>query len=287
MLCPKDRMLESQSIETPETVASHYNDLDPFYREIWGTHVHHGLWQTGKESTRTATLQLIERLIEGTALSKESRICDIGCGYGETARYLAETHGAQVTGFTVSQAQYDYAQSLPSSPAGVSIQLQDWLKNGETGGSYDLAIAIESSEHMADLGEFLREAHRVLKPGGSLRICAWLSKESPARLERRFLLQPICTEGRLRLVTVTEYMNELEKAGFEALSFEDLTDQVKATWTHCLKETGRKLLTDPKYLSFLAKAPSRNKRFLASLIRIRVAYETRAMLYGIFRGRKR
>ncbi len=31
-------------------VAAHYDDLDLFYQAIWGTHVHHGYWKTGKEN---------------------------------------------------------------------------------------------------------------------------------------------------------------------------------------------------------------------------------------------
>src|SRR5262245_40864179 len=64
--------------------------------------------------------------------------------------------------------------------------------------SFDVVIAIESSEHMANLEEFFAEAARVLKPGGRFVVCAWLSKESPPAWERRLLLEPICREGRLR-----------------------------------------------------------------------------------------
>jgi len=32
--------------------------------------------------------------------------------------------------------------------------------------SFDAVIAIESTEHMADLGAFFAEAARVLRPGG-------------------------------------------------------------------------------------------------------------------------
>jgi len=31
-------------------VADHYDELDPVYRRVWGEHVHHGLWATGRET---------------------------------------------------------------------------------------------------------------------------------------------------------------------------------------------------------------------------------------------
>src|SRR5579883_2847703 len=42
---------------------------------------------------------------------------------------------------------------------------------------------------------FFAEAHRVLKPGGRLIVCAWLVKSRPRRREVRHLLEPICREG--------------------------------------------------------------------------------------------
>lgn len=79
-------MIESLLHETPETVASHYDDLDAFYREVWGMHVHHGLWISGKESKEEATENLITRMLKDVSLSTGMHVCDIGCGYGETDR---------------------------------------------------------------------------------------------------------------------------------------------------------------------------------------------------------
>ena len=41
-------------------VAGHYDELDAVYREIWGEHVHHGLWRTGRESVAEATHALAD-----------------------------------------------------------------------------------------------------------------------------------------------------------------------------------------------------------------------------------
>jgi len=45
--------------QTSAAVAQHYDDLDPFYRELWGDHVHHGLWTTGLENPAQAVENLI------------------------------------------------------------------------------------------------------------------------------------------------------------------------------------------------------------------------------------
>ena len=47
-------------------VAAHYDDLDRFYREIWGEHVHHGLWTSPRSTPEEATRSLID-LVAGQA----------------------------------------------------------------------------------------------------------------------------------------------------------------------------------------------------------------------------
>src|SRR6185312_6729124 len=91
--------------QTVTAVARHYDVLDPFYRELWGEHVHHGYWAGGRETPEEAADALVELLAERLALAPGQRICDIGCGYGATAERLAESFGLDVTGLTVSATQ--------------------------------------------------------------------------------------------------------------------------------------------------------------------------------------
>jgi tocopherol O-methyltransferase len=79
-------------------VADHYDELDEFYRDVWGDHVHHGLWLRGTESHKEATLQLVRHVAERAHIGRDTRVCDIGCGYGATARMLAADYGARGIG---------------------------------------------------------------------------------------------------------------------------------------------------------------------------------------------
>ena len=53
-------MIYPKRTTTSPDVARHYDELDVFYREFWGEHVHHGLWRTGTESPEVATRQLVD-----------------------------------------------------------------------------------------------------------------------------------------------------------------------------------------------------------------------------------
>lgn len=279
-------MIVSRHDASPAAVASHYDDLDTLYRELWGPHVHHGLWRRGDESVEEATQNLVQHLFTGVALGRSSRVCDVGCGYGETARWIAAKHGSTVVGTTVSRAQYAYALGRAEGRDNPRFVLQDWMRNDLPDASFDVVLSIESSEHMPDLQRFFHEAARVLRPGGSLRVCAWLAREAPTAWERALLLQPICTEGRLRLCTEAEYAQRIEEAGLSLRSAEDLSSAVKRTWTLCLTRMLRKLATGTDVWRFLLSSPSRNKSFALSVARILLAYEAGSMRYVLFRADK-
>lgn len=265
---------------TTASVADHYDELDVFYRELWGEHVHHGLWRTGRESNEVAATQLVEQVASSIALARGDRLVDIGAGYGATARLLAERYGAEVTALTVSPAQYEFACAKPASPGTPRYVLRDWLHNELPDGTFDAAIAIESTEHMADKAGAFRETCRVLRPGGRVAICAWIARDAARAWEVRHLLEPICREGRLPgMGTEAEYRALLAAAGLEVSSVDDLSDRVKRTWSRCAGALAHRLLRSTEYRRFLFSPSSRNRIFAVTLLRIWLAYEVGAMRY--------
>jgi tocopherol O-methyltransferase len=102
------------------------------------------------------------------------------------------------------------------------------MENGLDSGAFDALLAIESSEHMPDLGMFFAEVARALRPGGRLVVWAWLTRPRP--WERRWLLDPICREGRLRgMESAGALLRHCRTAGLVALGFRDVGRQVKRT----------------------------------------------------------
>src|SRR5258708_40064796 len=98
-------MIIPAKVQTSAAVAQHYDDLDPFYRELWGDHLHHGLWITGLEKQAQAVENLIVYLSRRLELNPGQHVCDVGCGYGATAEWLAEHHDVRVTGLNISAVQ--------------------------------------------------------------------------------------------------------------------------------------------------------------------------------------
>lgn len=280
-------MIVPAASTTVEAVAYHYDELDVFYREIWGEHVHHGLWLTGGESAERAVVQLAERVAERAQIREGSTVCDVGCGYGATARLLAQKLGGVVTAISITARQIEHARALTQDSRNPAYVLGDWLNNGFPAASFDAVIAIESTEHMSDKQHAFDEVGRVLKPGGRLVVCAWLANEEAKRWQIRHLLEPICAEGRLPgMGTEREYCGFIENAGLTLDSFEDITGKVQRTWPICIWRLLLGCLRRPDWRRFLANAGSGNRVFALTMLRIWLAYATGAMRYGLFTARR-
>lgn len=280
-------MITSKQPQLPEDIARHYDELDPFYRALWGEHLHHGLWRTGSESPEQAVQQLTDYVVEQAQIHPGNTVCDIGCGYGATARRLAARYRARVTALTISEHQYRYARNRASGQDSVTVLHRDWLVNQLPEACFDAAIAIESLAHMADKPRALAEAYRVLRPGGRLVICTWQAAEWPAPWAVRHVLEPICREGRLAgLPSALDYHRWLLRAGFTVRRYEDLSRHVRRTWDVCLRRVAGALLRKPEYWHYLLDAAQRNRHFVFTLPRLWFGYRTGAFRYGLFVAEK-
>ena len=274
---------------TGEAVAAHYDQLDRFYRDVWGDHVHHGLWSKGTESRDEAVRNLAFVVAQTACIASGDRVCDIGCGYGATARLLVSKYGARVSAITISPAQHAFAQrhGMGAQADNLEFVLGDWLKNGFPSQSFDTAIAIESSEHMPGLAAFFGQAFRVIRPGGRLVVTAWLSRDAPTVLQKKWLLRPICRDGRMPIMgTAKEYARIAAEAGFAIEQIEDLSSRVSQTWREISRMFLWKLIREPKYVRFLFGDHAGNRTFALTILRLRLAYWSGAMRYAIFSFRK-
>lgn len=269
-------------------VADHYDDLDVFYREVWGEHVHHGLWRTGRETPDEAVRALVRHLAMVLEVGEGTRVVDVGSGYGATARQLAREHGARVTAVTLSEAQHAAAVANGDADGRVTYLCGDWTTNTLPDAAYDRAVAIESTEHMVDRAAAFRQLQRVLGPGGRLAICAWIAADAPAPWMVNRLLEPICREGRLTgMGTEADYRQLLQENGFRVDVVEDLSRSVSATWRHSVQRVASRLASDGRYRRYLLDRTSRNREFALTLLRILAAYRVGAMRYLLFVATRR
>ena len=111
-----------------------------------------------------------QRMCEFAGITEESRVLEIGSGWGGFAIYAAREYGCHVTTITISQEQFDLA-SQSIQEAGLSdridIRLVDYR---DVEGEFDSIVSIEMFEAVgAEFFEtFFLKSASLLKPGGKL-----------------------------------------------------------------------------------------------------------------------
>lgn len=95
-------------------------------------------------------------------------ILDIGCGGGLMAEPMARL-GATVTGADAATGNIAVA-SLHAEEQGLTIDYRATTSEAlaAEGHSYDVVMALEIVEHVADPAEFIATCHDLVKPGGLL-----------------------------------------------------------------------------------------------------------------------
>lgn len=278
-------MISPASPAAPDEVAAHYDGLDAYYRDLWGEHVHHGMWLGPGDDApvEVATRGLAEYVIALARVAPGARVVDVGCGYGATSRLLAREHGARVTGLTVSAAQAAFAEEAGGRPGDPEILVRDWLHNDLPAGEADAVVAIECLSHMPDKPRAFAEIARVLKPGARVVLTDWLACAERRGWRDRRILEPICAEGRLpSMHTVAEYGALLRGAGLDVLRFEDVSRQVSRTWPIIVRRALARAVEDPEARRFLLDSRNADRVFALTVPRIIAAYLTRAMVQGLF-----
>lgn len=267
--------------ESSGPVAGHYDRLDPFYRQIWGEHIHHGLWTEPGLSPEVAVRRLVHRVARDARMKSGCRVCDVGCGYGAPARIWARTYGADVVGFTVSEVQHAYAQQRSEGKTGPTYRCRDILKNDLPSETFDAVVAIESLTHTDDPARVVHEAARLLRPGGRLVACVWMAAPAVSPGSRAVLLNPICAEGRLSgLPTATTLHRWATRAGLQVCRLSDRTAEVRRTWTHVVHRLGRALWTDPAVARRLLDTSAPDRGFARTVLRIWAAQHLGVLRYG-------
>lgn len=103
-------------------------------------------------------------MAQGVPLAGKN-VLDVGCGYGGVLAALAESHPlAEARGVDLDGAMVE--EGRKRAPQGVVLEVRDFL--ALEGAAYDVILLRDVLEHIVDVEGALRNAARILKPGGSI-----------------------------------------------------------------------------------------------------------------------
>lgn len=162
---------------TNQDVENYYDHTEPHYRMWWELDetmgLHYGIWSEGTKNIKEAIINTNRELMKLGNLQATDVVLDAGCGVGGSSIFMAKELGCKVTGITLSKRQVATATNY-ANQHGVSELVQfaqkDYTNTGFEAASFDVIWAIESMQTAQDKGLFLKEAQRILKPGGRIVI---------------------------------------------------------------------------------------------------------------------
>jgi tocopherol O-methyltransferase len=263
-----------------DTIIEHYDLVSPYYRSLWGEHLHHGYWIRGDESKEEAQLQLIEHLAELAKIKPGWEILDIGCGYGGSSLYLAKNYNAAVTGITISPVQAEMAiQAAAREQLDAKFLLMD-AEAMDFQNQFDVLWSVESISHYQRREEFFASAAKFLKPGGLFAIIDWFKKENLTLAGTRKFIVPIEKGMLVELQIMDDYERFLSSNGLQIMHREILNKHCAKTWDLCLE-----IISDKAFWALAAKYGAKFVSHLRAFHAMRAGFASGNFVYGLFVAR--
>ncbi|MEQ9125189.1 MAG: methyltransferase domain-containing protein, partial [Alphaproteobacteria bacterium] len=230
---------EPKEGDVREATEAYYDsdDADGFYSLIWGGEdLHVGLYGETKD-IRTASDATVDAMADQIPdLGKETRILDIGSGYGGAMRRVAKRSGAAATCLNLSETQND-TNRLKTRQAGLADRIR--IVHGafeaipEPDAAYDVVWSQDAILHSDQREQVLAEVWRTLKPGGIFVFTDPMqADDAPAEA-----LQPVYDRlGLTSLGSFRFYREAAEAIGFETVRQDDQTGDLRTHYARVREE---------------------------------------------------
>lgn len=239
------------------SLEQYYSEAGPDYA-AWSRefNMHFGYYRIGANLLNRESMleQMNAEVLARLQLDdvEQARLLDLGCGLGATLRSFARRlPRATLLGITRVPWQVEQARAL-NGAAGcsdrVSIIRGDYENVMLPDSSFDGVYALESSCHArgADKGTLLTEAHRLLRPGGSLVVAdGFLSSDRFVSPIQRRIYRKLCECWVIQeLAQIDVFTARLEQLGYSHINVERLQLRVAPSVAHVPAVTLKFLLTE-------------------------------------------
>ena len=171
---------------------------------------------------------LAEQVLDGLAVTPGWSVLEIGCGVGRLLRPLS-ARVARAVGVDLSDEMIRRGREYCSGRANVELLRTDGTLAGLADSSFDFVFSHIVFQHLprkAYVDRYLREAHRVLRPGGIVRV------QVDGR-SRQVFRRWVADSWSGVVYSARDLTRRLERAGFGVT-------EVRGEGTQYLRATGAK-----------------------------------------------
>lgn len=220
-------------------IEDYYNsdDADAFYSKIWGgDDLHLGIYEN-TDDIKEASIQTVDTMAEClSGISENTKILDLGAGYGGSARRLVKKYGCNVIALNLSETQNDRNRLMTDREnlaEKIEIIHGDFEDIPLPNDSVDIVWSQDSFLHSENRDRVLAEAFRVLKPGGDLIFTDPMEDDNCSKAQLHAIYKRLNLSS---LGSFSKYREIARLAGFNEVSIQDLSPHLTKHYTRVLNE---------------------------------------------------
>lgn len=211
-----------------------------------------GYWTDGASTGREACDRLLDRVL-GLLPRQPVSLLDVACGEGgTTARARQLFPDATITAVNISPGQLRRATARCP---GVRFLKMDATRLEFADASFDAVLCVEAAYHFDTRERFLREAFRVLRPGGSLLLTDGIVRRPLGPVARR-IVPDLATMPAENFVDRGGYERLLADIGYREIAIEEALNRTfLPCMRHFMRHTWLEYLQPSRWPSVLRESP--------------------------------